>query len=1146
MKGQLMKLKKVRKILIILLLCNPSLFFGWVVPLAHILRQALPKIIEATSKAASSIISYRTVEQMKSYRLTPPPNFSPAPNPILNIVKNAAQHMVKAAPAIPIVNAPKIAQAVNQTTTNPALRNFIADKMKTMVQRAALVKAAQNKLMIPAATQAIASIAQNSAPVVKQVTLPLIQSAAVASQSSRTTKVSFVPSPPVQTSAAMGKNIQQTLKQVPSSFSKNAFTAALHNKADVKKVQIPQQNPINIPANVSKATSIPKTVSFLRDPAVQQMQAQLQSINDAYANRVFFENQRIYNNPTLSLQHQVIKGLTRERLTAACNFSANPEIIKTQLTLLNNVLSHQTENEDLQYAVVRMIERLCNENGEFIGCFSSDQVENLQHHASYKRGFRHFCKNVFRDIKGVFGYKSEIVEKFLKHPYNTNLYNLCHYLDKKEAATAQHFLDLIKPNHPLDNCTKCKIYQCMASSFQELYKSIFNEHDIEHSYEKDIIWPNFKKILDTKGADYVQQKNQIHLLLQQRKTILEYLISKFPVKNIPSCLENTLYNIVSMYESQDKTLDYLAEFSSDHTDPIKQEIFNYIFGKEILPKIYDFPHINTFKDIVIPSSITTKAFTPLRTLYFKYMTLDPKTENEISLIRQGLKYIQEACSPTKDAAIHQYLAHTTFDALTKDNVDKTILSCSDFTQNFKDPIAQQIKERLFPILVSALSDSSLPTQNANELMDLQRSYAPGLIECIDKIHQHLLKNDITAALDIEKNLLPHFNRNFSAEKLAQLNNPKPDIHPITEVASNAIAFYAQDKLSSFTTDFQNLNAKCSALDQKKHQSESQRDGCIAINPQFKDKPGCHLPENKEMPVICNAPKIKTEAERREELQAKEMQDNQQKAKNKPSKGCNWSDGANLPSFKKEQFTDTKIRPIPKQPDKLDQEKIELIKLQKQLSEIKELKASEKEAIDNFIVQLTLLVKKYGKEALEAARVYNINHYKAQRKECTQAIEKLAILLKEINADPKTELFKYDSAHNNKATPGSVDEAIAGKACIEQGILSELIRSSERKEDFIEPLTNKVWDVKTASSFSLEGIYIFNVNKFLSSLKVEYMKTSEHIILQITNLNQNDRQILFKSLKQELAREELQRTVVVDAYNKAESKTQQQLINFLGK
>jgi len=112
-----------------------------------------------------------------------------------------------------------------------------------------------------------------------------------------------------------------------------------------------------------------------------------------------------------------------------------------------------------------------------------------------------------------------------------------------------------------------------------------------------------------------------------------------------------------------------------------------------------------------------------------------------------------------------------------------------------------------------------------------------------------------------------------------------------------------------------------------------------------------------------------------------------------------------------------------------------------------------EALSEKYSQLTQYADKYGKpNVAEALQVLKINEARiAKNANIFETIEQASKDLEKINSDPRWIEFKKDYAKRGLVDLGSIEEAIAGIACKEQGLLTELIRSKNFAEEFIEHL-----------------------------------------------------------------------------------------------
>lgn len=207
---------------------------------------------------------------------------------------------------------------------------------------------------------------------------------------------------------------------------------------------------------------------------------------------------------------------------------------------------------------------------------------------------------------------------------------------------------------------------------------------------------------------------------------------------------------------------------------------------------------------------------------------------------------------------------------------------------------------------------------------------------------------------------------------------------------------------------------------------------------------------------------------------------------------------------------------------------------------------QKEKLEHFAQEIKKLEAECGKENVdEALKVHKVDERAIlHRQNVLEQVKETARDLKEINSNPRCKPFKYDPAQGNKVTLNSIDEAMAGKACEEQGLLDvPITRSLNRGEDFIDA-SKQAWDVKTPRSYALNGKYIFDAKDFVcNAVKPEY-PLGENVIINITKLEQADLGELYKELLSRLTKSELSRTIIVHARNLSLSKTSADLIKLL--
>ena len=145
--------------------------------------------------------------------------------------------------------------------------------------------------------------------------------------------------------------------------------------------------------------------------------------------------------------------------------------------------------------------------------------------------------------------------------------------------------------------------------------------------------------------------------------------------------------------------------------------------------------------------------------------------------------------------------------------------------------------------------------------------------------------------------------------------------------------------------------------------------------------------------------------------------------------------------------------------------------------------------------------------------------------------------------------------NNKGicTPSSIDEAAALIECIRQGLLPDTFERdphanrpafppNSNRGAFIDHLGN-TWDVKTLKTHSLYGTPIFNLNNISRTIKKELDRPDKHLILNISKLPDFETQEIYKCLKL-LPREKLKKIIILNRSYPRQSKTPEQLLQFL--
>lgn len=187
------------------------------------------------------------------------------------------------------------------------------------------------------------------------------------------------------------------------------------------------------------------------------------------------------------------------------------------------------------------------------------------------------------------------------------------------------------------------------------------------------------------------------------------------------------------------------------------------------------------------------------------------------------------------------------------------------------------------------------------------------------------------------------------------------------------------------------------------------------------------------------------------------------------------------------------------------------------------------AVKELDIRIACLSMQYGDATVkEAVSLFNTTEKALLKNIRTiDELEEITASLHKINSNSRWRSFKYDAAKNGKITVGSVQEAVAGIACEEQGLLKTLKRGFNEGEDFVENITNKSWDVKTPKKYALDGHHVLNQQSFFDSVKEALIgDPKEHLILDFTNLSNTEINDFFQYMKLEFKADEFKKIIVM--------------------
>ena len=529
----------------------------------------------------------------------------------------------------------------------------------------------------------------------------------------------------------------------------------------------------------------------------------------------------------IALNKNLIEAI-QQKVNVASQQSLTPQVIKEQLLLASHSIPQYHLNAELGVKKGMMLEQFFDRNGEFQGCHSTNTQKQLEEYAngdlrtlsySGKRTLSWFIDKV----KNLWSSQQDLVEQIRTNPYNLNLYNFALQFDAKDYNGAAHFLNLVRPDHPFDNCNKCLIYKNMYNSF-----------------------------------------------------ITQFFDAKDPVV----------------------LADKASFVCKDHSNPVIRTIFDQLFSENTIFKKYVSAYVKNYQDIQIPKEIATQKFTELRTLYLKLATMHPANPQKAQQVRQGLLYIKEACSDKPHANVFNKLAHSIYNQL-RSNTDATVLYCRNFAQTFSSPEAQQIQQEILPLISQATELlESVPSHTIDDNLKLSKSCAQELLSHANILYDALGQGDFSKARFIKEHILPTLTPEY-----VKLHGNPDSLAAMPSASSQPMSLPQQVLATKILSSIPNLpstsiNSSCSAIEDKSKNLQQNSGQCM---PEVKmPVPECSMPNQLPPITSCGTPTFKSEAERRIDGEIEATKNKPESGEESRGRQCNWSQGNNLPSFKKEE------------------------------------------------------------------------------------------------------------------------------------------------------------------------------------------------------------------------------------------------------
>lgn len=621
------------------------------------------------------------------------------------------------------------------------------------------------------------------------------------------------------------------------------------------------------------------------------------------------------------------------------------------------------------------------------------------------------------------------------------------------------------------------------------YSTIFNSYDIRYTDTADPYYIVAKDILDTCPYPERSPLQEIFqkTISNRRNALNELLKTASTIQRESPFIKAVGYKILDA-QNDNEIVDILYLFSNDHADDNVRNAYS-VFVSKGLPRVI--AANECAQKIDMPLACELSVNEDIRKWYGYCASLKIESGAQKELITCALVHLKKACTDNENRAQHLYMVQRFYEDAAGSCEEKLFLKLSTLAHQFDKPIQNQLHNELLKIVCERL-------QSAQDEVDTLTT-----IEIAQDACQAIRAQKIKTAQELEK--------------LWDLKEPA--------VLSGTSEIYPEKELEMIKEEEFEVPYGCgnSIFDE--------------IGRRFLDFSEAIFELDEPYGGICFPG-----SERAKNLYDPELQEIEEEIDVDRIPQCNGgqqtlsSFGESIEEPEKGQESEKDI--IDEQAE--GKEKIE--ELIKAIIKNKTITEEQHKKIGEFTDEVLSLIKEYGLETVsESMEIYNVTFEKISKRNVINAITILSKKLSLINeSNELIKTFKYDPAHQNSVSPSGVQEAIAAKGCMEQGILGKLKRSTIEGADFFEIESGKLWDVKTASSESLEGKHIFDIVSFIKKLK-ESLKEGENIILQITDLLEPDWTLLFKEIIENFSKEELKRAVVIDATDAKRSLSTKKLL-----
>lgn len=832
----------------------------------------------------------------------------------------------------------------------------------------------------------------------------------------------------------------------------------------------------------------------------------------------------IEHDPGLYLEYRAQRVRCVDLIKRMLDVSTNPDALAAQLSVNSLYLFDVYDEGAILCDWVKPgIQNALFKNGNFVGI---DSQENL---GKLLRVVNPFLREVLSNkeyIELLQEYKIKSIvgaDILLKRALGTNGYwdSIKNYVSGCLSSFPQSLDGQIANSRMMQNCVKvtelCKVDKfdearkivtslrtCTNSEsfsaqvtgahylsklIENEYSTSYNAYGIRYTDTIDPFYPIAKSILDS--CPYAQ-KYELQVTIQETIYNRAAELDKLLINSTRSQKESAYVKAVGYRildaESNNEIIDILSPFAKDHADENSKVVYR-AFASKGLPSFLKANEIS--KQFSMPISIELAANTKARKWYGYCANVEIQTNDQKELISKALSHLALACEENSYQAEHLYMVQCFYADAIGVHVEKLFLKIP----NLAHSPAKSLQGYLERELLVKICEDLRSAKDEQEVLKV--------IERTKEVWGVIQTSEVN-----------------SLKQMQSLWNA----HQENNVLSGSSEIYPEKELEAVEEEFDPPYGCGNSFVQ-----EMQR---ALVN--FAE--GLFEWEEPYGGVLFPG------SERAKNLYDPEGQEIEEEIDVSQIPQCNGGQQA-LPSFGDSIGEGERESEDDETSEKADTEAEILENIIKEALEGKKLTEEQISKVEEFKKQLEGLVKEYGIEIiLEATNIYKLTISRI----CNNgilAVKKIAKMLWVINENETTKAFKYDIAHNNATTPSSVEEALAGKMCVDQGLLPPLKRGVENEDDFIEVESGIRWDVKTPRSESLEGKKIFNIEKIIASLKIAYDK-DENLIIHITNLHEDDLKIFYKEFKKEFGEKEFAKTIIVHPEGFPISKNRNQFAEFM--